>query len=110
MNGFSKCGVDMFLWQAVRKETTKFGQDDSVVPQRTKILNGHFCCIFFDNFFTSPSFSWILTNNFLYKKKSSPTKLETSTWNPQAKSQNCERKADAEKTKQVFSGSSFTDA
>ena len=49
-----------------RKETTEFGLSESVVLQLTEKLNGSFCCIFFDNFFTSPSLLRKLTDNSLY--------------------------------------------
>ena len=49
-----------------RKETTDFGLGESLVLQLTEKLDGSFCRIFFDNFFTSPSLLRKLTNNSLY--------------------------------------------
>ena len=49
-----------------RKETIEFGLDKSVVVQLTEKLNGSFCRIFFDNFFTSLSLLRQLTDNSLY--------------------------------------------
>ena len=49
-----------------RKETSEFGLGESVVRQLTEKLNGSFCCIFFDDFFTSSSLLRKFTNNSLY--------------------------------------------
>ena len=49
-----------------RKETAEFGLGESVVLQLIEKLNGSFCRIFFDNFFTSSSLLRKLTNNSLY--------------------------------------------
>ena len=49
-----------------RKQTTEFGLGESVVLQLTGKLNGSFCHIFLDNFFTSPSLLRKLTDNSLY--------------------------------------------
>ena len=49
-----------------RKETTEFGLGESVVLQLTEKLNGSFCRIFFDNFFTLPSLLRKFTDNSLY--------------------------------------------
>ena len=49
-----------------RNETTEFGLGKSVVLQLIEKLNGSFCLIFFDNFFTLPSLLRKLTDNSLY--------------------------------------------
>ena len=49
-----------------RKEATEFGLGESVVLQLTEKLNGSFCCIFFDNFFTWPLLLRKLNGNLLF--------------------------------------------
>ena len=53
------------IWTG-RKETIKFGLGKSVVLQLIEKLNGSFCRIFFDKFFTLLSLLRKLTDNSLY--------------------------------------------
>ena len=54
-----------FDFDTSRKETTEFGLGESVVLQITVKLNGSFCHIFFNNFFTLPSLLRKPTDNSL---------------------------------------------
>ena len=49
-----------------RKETTEFALGESAMLHLTDKINGHFFCIFFDNFFTSSLLMKKLTDNSLY--------------------------------------------
>lgn len=49
-----------------RKEATEFELGEPAVFQLTGKLNGSFCCIFFEKFFTLPSLLRKLTKNLLY--------------------------------------------
>ena len=94
-----------------RKETAEFGLGESVVLQLKKKLNWSFCRIFFDNFFTSPSLLWKMTNNSLYgigvvwqnrkllPKAEKPTKKKCQAEKKQKKQQ---------KPEELVHGSSFT--
>ena len=91
-----------------KKEVTEFGLGESVVLKLTEKLNGSFCRIFFDNFFTSPSLMRKLTENDLYGigvvrqcRKLLPKKEETEKKkSKQVKSKN--------KTKELVHGSTFS--
>ena len=94
-----------------RKETTEFGLGESVVLQLKEKLNGSFCRIFLDNFFTSPSLLSKLTGNSLYGigivrqiRKLLP-KIEKPT---KRKSQAEKKQKKQQKPKKLIHGSLFT--
>ena len=94
-----------------RKETTEFGLGESVVLQLIEKLNGSFCRIFFDNFFTSPSFLRKLTNNSLYGTGvvQQNQKLSLKIEKPTKKKSQAEKKQKKQrKPKELIHGSSFS--
>ena len=94
-----------------RKETTEFELGESVVLQLIEKLNGSFCRIFFDNFFTSPSLLRKLTNNTLYgigvvqQNRKLSLKIEKPT---KKKSQAEKKQKKQQKPKELIRGSSFS--
>ena len=98
------------IWTG-RKETIKFGLGKSVVLQLIEKLNGSFCRIFFDKFFTLLSLLRKLTDNSLYgigvvrqTWKLLP-KIEKLT---KKKYQAQEKEKKQQKPKELVHGSSFT--
>lgn len=59
-----------------KKEEGEFGLGESVVFQLTERLNESFCCVFFDNFFTSPLLLTKLTENLFYGISAVPQNLK----------------------------------